>query len=72
MIINVKTSNGSYDITLKRNALNEAKDILKTHNVSDTAILCGFSNTSYFSVTFKEYTGMTPMQYKTNILKETR
>ena len=29
MIINVKTSNGSYDITLKRNALNEVKDILK-------------------------------------------
>lgn len=44
--------------------IRKAKDILKTHNVSNTALLCGFSNTSYFSVTFKEQTGMTPIQYK--------
>ena len=36
MIINVKTSNGSYDITLKRNALNEVKDILK---IKDKALI---------------------------------
>lgn len=50
--------------------IRKSKDILKTHNVSDTALLCGFSNMSYFSVTFKQYTGMTPIQYKTNILKK--
>lgn len=50
--------------------IRKAKDILKKHNVSDTAILCGFSSMSYFSVTFKEYVGMTPIQYKANVLKE--
>ena len=52
--------------------IKKSKDFLKTHNVSDTALLCGFSNMSYFSIIFKEYTGMTPMQYKTNILKENK
>ena len=36
MIINVKTSSGSYDITLKRNAINEIKDIL---NVKGKALI---------------------------------
>ena len=36
MIINVKTSGGSYGITLKRNALNEVKDIL---NIKGKALI---------------------------------
>ena len=36
MIINVKTSSGSYDITLKRNALNEVKNIL---NIKGKALI---------------------------------
>ena len=36
MVINVKTQSGSYDITLKRNALNEVNNIL---NIKGKALI---------------------------------
>ena len=47
MIINVKTSGGCYDITLKRNAINEVKDILsikgKALIVTDSGVPSAYS-----------------------------
>ena len=49
MIINVKTSSGSYDITLKRNAINEIKDIFnikgKALIVTDSGVPAVYSET---------------------------
>ena len=44
--------------------IKKAKDLLRTHNVSDVTGITGFSSTSYFSVVFKSQTGMTPKEYK--------
>ncbi len=47
--------------------VSKAKEVLKKHSVSETAVSCGFQNISYFSRVFKSVTGMTPTEYKRNI-----
>ena len=43
----------------------KAKEFLATgKTVSETALLCGFHNMSYFTKTFKAYTGKRPSTYK--------
>lgn len=41
-----------------------ANEIARGARVSETAYLCGFENMSYFTKTFKKYTGKLPSQYK--------
>lgn len=33
-------------------------------SISDVAMMVGYSNFSYFSKTFKDYTGKTPNEYR--------
>lgn len=44
---------------------NKAKQMLKNkkHSINEIAVQCGFENASYFSKTFKKYTGMLPSDY---------
>lgn len=50
--------------------ISRAKDLLSTgyYSVTDTADMVGFSNVYYFSRAFKKQTGMTPSDYRENIL----
>lgn len=55
--------------------INEAKRLIResSHNFFEISEMLMFSNSHYFSTTFKKYTGMTPTQYKNsckNINKE--
>ncbi len=47
--------------------INKAKEFLMTENVSNTAMSCGFSSISYFSVEFKRRCGMSPIEYKMSL-----
>ena len=49
-----------------------AKRHLQTNNmtIQDLAINCGFYNSSYFSKYFKKIVGITPTEYKKQILSE--
>lgn len=44
---------------------NKAKQLLnkKKYSINEIAVECGFENASYFSKTFKKYTGMLPSDY---------
>ncbi len=42
----------------------QASYLLKAHSVTETAFLCGFSESSYFISVFKKHFGCTPMAYK--------
>lgn len=44
--------------------ITKAKELLREHSVSQTAMLSGFSSVSYFSLVFKKITGLSPLQYK--------
>ncbi|NLI60158.1 MAG: helix-turn-helix transcriptional regulator, partial [Clostridiales bacterium] len=35
-------------------------------SILDIALALGFSNQNYFSILFRRYTGITPMQYRKN------
>lgn len=59
MIINVKTSVGSYDITLKRNAINEIKDIL---NIKGKALIVTDSGVP------KEYSQIVASQLENSVI----
>ncbi|MGL5646567.1 MAG: AraC family transcriptional regulator [Clostridium sp.] len=50
--------------------IEEAKNLLVTTNLSirDISSVVGFSNSSYFSCTFKKIVGTSPKQYKTSAL----
>ena len=53
---------GAYLISLR---LSHAKTFLKSGcTVTETAFLCGFSDSNYFSVLFKKKYGVTPNKYK--------
>ena len=43
--------------------INRAKELLRTHSVTETATLCGFSSVSYFSRVFKRLTGVAPSAF---------
>lgn len=38
-------------------------------SVDDISYMVGFPYSSYFSTTFKEFTGLTPLKYKQQIVK---
>ena len=46
--------------------MEKAKQLLagKAHNVGEVAVLVGYNNAAYFSRIFKDYTGVTPLQYQ--------
>lgn len=44
--------------------ISKAKELLKTRSVCETALNCGFSNSSYFSRVFKAVTGQSPAEFK--------
>ena len=49
--------------------IEKAKELLdaRRYTVSETALLCGFESTPYFSTAFKKATGYTPAAYKNKI-----
>jgi AraC family transcriptional regulator len=51
--------------------IQKAKELLglKNMNVTETCFLCGFNNPSNFTTYFKRKVGMTPSEYKRNVLK---
>ena len=49
---------------LIRYRLTKAAQALKTHTVTETAYLCGFSDESHFIASFKKCYGLTPLKYK--------
>lgn len=44
--------------------MKQARQLLKTHNVMETALILGYSNVSHFSKAFKQHYAMTPGQYR--------
>jgi two-component system, response regulator YesN len=60
-----KTGTGYTEI-LKRIRLKEAKRLLKetTKSIKEISTLIGYHNSNYFSRTFKEFTGKTPKEYR--------
>lgn len=64
-----KTFSCTFGEYLNLYRIKKAKEFLKSENVSKTAMLCGFSGISYFSVEFKKYCGMSPLIYKKNMRK---
>jgi AraC-like DNA-binding protein len=48
--------------------IEKSKDLLleETSSILDIALAVGFSNQNYFSILFKRYTGLTPMQFRKN------
>lgn len=50
--------------------IQEAKNLLRTtsHSIRDIASIVGFSNSSYFSQMFKKITGITPKNYRNEVL----
>ena len=57
-----------YMMSLK---MNQAKEILTIEHfisVEETAFRCGFRDNFYFSRVFKKYTGISPLQYKRNVI----
>lgn len=52
---------------LTAHRIEKAKALLVDHNITDTALTVGFSNSNYFSTVFKKSTGLTPQQYVKNI-----
>lgn len=51
--------------SLNHYRIQRAADYLSEgYRVSETALLCGFENVSFFTKTFKKYMGKTPMAYK--------
>ena len=59
-----KIFNSSFSEYLNIFRVTKAKEFLKEHTVSETAILSGFASLSYFSRTFKRISGLTPAEYK--------
>lgn len=49
---------------INRCCVEMAKELLKTHSVTDTALSCGFYNVSYYIKIFKRYAGTTPKQWR--------
>jgi AraC-like DNA-binding protein len=49
---------------INRCRIEQAKELLTSKCVTDTALDCGFNNVSYFIRTFKRYTGVTPREWK--------
>lgn len=47
--------------------IEHAKELLVTnrHSITEIAEICGYADVSYFSKTFKKYTGFSPSQYPT-------
>jgi len=60
---NLKISPVDYLLSLR---IDLAKTILKSNDsgLKEIAYLCGFSSPQYFSLKFKQHTGITPMVYK--------
>jgi two-component system response regulator YesN len=52
--------------------MEKAKEYLRTTNlgVSEIAMKVGYTNFSYFSMTFKDYTGCTPNEFRKQLLKK--
>lgn len=48
--------------------LRKAKEILRkgTQSMTQIALAVGFDSSSYFSRIFKQYTGITPQEYRKN------
>jgi len=44
-----------------------AKELLKTHDITETAFILNFSSSQHFSKVFKSYTRVTPRNYKLSI-----
>jgi AraC-like DNA-binding protein len=54
---------------LSKVRIEKAKELLdaRRYSVSETATLCGFESTPYFSTAFKKATGYTPAAYRKKI-----
>lgn len=52
--------------------MQKAQEYLKysTFSVSRVALEVGYSNFSYFSKTFRDYTGCTPNEYRNRVTKK--
>ena len=49
-------------------AMREAKHLLKSNNVSDTADILGYTDAFYFSRVFKKHIGISPSEYKKSFM----
>ena len=66
-----KHLNKSFNLYLQETRINASKKMLAETNysVDDISYMVGFPYSSYFSTTFKEFTGLTPLKYKQQLTK---
>ena len=62
-----KTGTSVHEYILNKK-IDYAKDLLKTHSITEVAFILNFSSSQHFSNVFKNYTRMTPKSYKRSIL----
>lgn len=64
-----KDFNTSFNAYLANYRINKSMELLASTNekISDIAVECGFSSGTYFTKLFREYTGMTPSQYRNSL-----
>ncbi len=65
----MKEYNTTFHTYLNGKKIDKAKDILKTHSISETYELCGFKNRYHFSRVFKKSMNITPHEYQLEIRK---